>query len=315
MPAITRTSRAISSPRARFQTWCGVGAVEVGRGGGRGHPAAPRGAPESTGLASSSSVSRVRRARYAGWPAVRPPYVTSSNSRAAERSRVAWSGRTRPASAAASSAVRPGRGRAGRVPPGTGRWPACVPGRPRSSGGRRRVLRPRPCAGRRCGAVALEEGVRGGAGGALRGAEPPPERGAEADDQQGQDDEPRRAAGGGARGGVEHPGDPVPEVVQGALEEARIVLVVHRLGQFGLGRLPGRDPWSVHGYVARADDLPCCCGAPRPRHPISSEGCRCRGPGAPRPGPGRGRAPRGGCAGRRRAGPSLLRRRGRAAWR
>lgn len=43
-------------------------------------------------------------------PADRPPYVTSSKSRAAARSRSVWEGSVRPASAAASSAVRPGRG-------------------------------------------------------------------------------------------------------------------------------------------------------------------------------------------------------------
>ncbi len=164
------------------------------------------------------------------------------------------------------------------------------------------------------GAVALEEGVRG-PGGALGGAEPPPEGGGEADDDEGQDGESGRAAGGGARGGVEHAGDPVPDVVQAALENVRIVLVVHRLGQLALRRLPGGDPWSVHGYVPRAGGLPCCCGAPRPRHRISSWRCRRRGRGGLRPVRGRGRAPHGGCAGPRRAVPSRRRRRGRAAWR
>ena len=62
------------------------------------------------GLACCRSVSRALRRAYSRCVPVRPPYVTSSKVRAAVRRRSACAGSTRPASLAASPAVRPGPG-------------------------------------------------------------------------------------------------------------------------------------------------------------------------------------------------------------
>ena len=49
------------------------------------------------------------------------------------------------------------------------------------------------------------------------------------------------AAGGRGGGGVEQLADPVPEGVQGALDQAGVVLVVHRAWTARAGPPPARD--------------------------------------------------------------------------
>ena len=123
--------------------------------------------------------------------------------------------------------------------------------------------------GRAAGGAA-EERLRGTSD-ALRCSQPPPEGGDEAEDDEDDHHEPDRATGCGPRGSVEEVAHPGPETVDGAFEEVRVVLVVHRVGQLVLGRLPGGEAWDVQGRPVPRADEPCrCCGAPRCQHRISS---------------------------------------------
>ncbi len=263
--------------------------------------------------------------RYDCSLAPRLPYVTSSKWAAAARSSAVCEGSARPASATASSAVRPGR----------------ASSRVRSSR-ERTMARMRSCtagfqcpwaacasAAERCSAAlrgpSSNRGRRSRVGGA--GAEAPPQGGADDEDGQDDDEQAERAAGCGLRCPAEQFVDPVPDGVQGPLHQAGVVLVVHLLGQFTPGRFPrgvardrhrrlvaregrGPDDRAVgaqqrprdrpdgarrrRGY--RCQNSPARLTASAPRSGAGGGGALVRD-AKPR-GPGRGRGPRGGCAGR-----------------
>ncbi len=274
----------------------------------------------SWGLVRSRSRSSSAMRWYDCSVAVRPPYVTSSKSRAAARSRSAWAGR---------GAAGFGGGLVGGAAGADVEEGAFLQGADEGSHAFLDGLVPVALGGVCLGGGAVvggaaravvEQGGRGG-GPAARGAQTPPQGGHERDDGQDDDDQAQRAAGRGGRGGAEESVEPVPEGVEGALEEAGVVLVVHPLRQFAPGRLLRRVAWGgegrlvggarrrQHGGVAGTQQRAYggawqrqCENFPRPAHRISSPRWRrgrwSRGPGDRRRGPVRGRGPRGGCAGR-----------------
>src|SRR5690606_10878257 len=159
----------------------------------------------------------------------------------------------------------------------------------------------------------VEQGGRGDRL-AARGAQAPPQGAHDGDDGGDDDGQAQGAARGGGGGGLEEVAHPVPEGVEGLVEPAGVVLVVHALGQFAPGGLPRGVAGEGDGRfaAARQDAYGGAGGrrqrldrgedAPRGYHPVSPPGWRRgRGRGGRRRGPGRGRGPRGGCAGRCRA--------------
>ncbi|MGI5426250.1 hypothetical protein [Streptomyces sp. CA-179760] len=97
------------------------------------------------------------------------------------------------------------------------------------------------------GAVVEQGGGRGGP--AARGAQAPPQGAQDREDRQDDDDQAECAAGCRGRGGVEQFAEPVPEGVEGALEQAGVVLVVHPLGQLASGRLTRGVAWGGEGRL------------------------------------------------------------------
>ena len=135
-----------------------------------------------------------------------------------------------------------GGGRAGRVLPGSGRWRACVPGRPGSSGPAAACA----SAAARCSAALRGRSskraaaVEAGGGAGRPGATSRATRDGQED---GSDDDERpsgAARGVGGRGGAEQSPTPVPEARRGRAGRAGVVLVVHRAWTARAGPPPAR---------------------------------------------------------------------------
>ena len=244
--AVARTIPAATSRRTGEQQTAGAGPHLAGGGGGRGAGTRSRvavgdwrsfgGSPgrggQQRGLAFSRSRSRACTVRYVcsvGGPAAVCDVVE-----------VAGGGAQRYLVARAVSGPlrrRPRRrcgrgvGRGGRVLPGSGRWRACVPGRPRSSGRRQRAPRRPRGVLRRCGGCRRR--ARPGRRAVRCGVPSRHQQGdARPTTTQDEDDQPERSTRGGVRGGGEEIVEPVPEGGRG------------RAGA-GSGRSRGTSAWTA----------------------------------------------------------------------
>lgn len=148
------------------------------------------------------------------------------------------------------------------------------------------------------GAVAEQGG--GGRGPSAGRSEAPPQGGQDGPDGEDDDQQAECAAGGGGRRAVEQVADPVPEGVQGALEEAGVVLVVQVPGQLAAGRLPG-------GVAGHGDRRPVARAG---RHRRRAAARPRQGGQSPAGGAGQGRRGAVGEAGQRRRGQAARVRRG-----